>query len=181
MTEKEQDSPTGEQGGIDAVDAPTFRRALARFATGVTVITGRAAGGKRVGATVSAFASVSLEPPLVLFCLTNGSETLAAVRDSGRCLINVLAEHQEPVSRIFSARTIDWGEATFVESGGGPPRLAECLAHIEAQVEAVYPGGDHAIVVALVTGVSTIEGRPLVHHRSAYSRLIDIGPQSEEP
>ncbi len=180
LTEKDQPGPTGEHQEARPVDASSFRQALSRFATGVTVITGRAGDGKRVGVTVSAFCSLSLEPPLVLFCLTHGSETLAAVRETGRCLINVLAEHQEPVSRTFAAQSVDWGQADFREDPGGLPRLAECLAHIEGTVETVHQGGDHAIVVVLVTSVTTIEGRPLVHHRSAYSRLVDIGPQGEE-
>ncbi|MEO1250262.1 MAG: flavin reductase family protein, partial [Pseudomonadota bacterium] len=146
LTDKGQDGSIGEQEGASPVDAHSFRQGLSRFATGVTVITGRAADGKRVGVTVSAFCSLSLEPPLVLFCLTHESETLATVRKTGRCVINVLAEHQEPVSRAFSAQSVDWSQAEYSEGPGGLPRLAGCLAHIEGTVETIHDGGDHAIV-----------------------------------
>lgn len=169
-------------GGGDGqpVDGLSFRKALGRFPTGVTVVTSRNADRRNVGATISAFASVSLDPPLVLFCITHDSETLSAIQETGQCVINVLAEDQEPVSALFSAPKVDWSQAVLREVEGDLPHLDGCIAHVRGQLHAFFPGGDHTIVVLLVTDVITNDGRPLVHHRSAYSRLVDVGPQGEE-
>lgn len=154
------------------VDGDSFRRALGHFATGVTVVTGIDAKGGPIGSTVSAFSSVSLDPPLILFCLSNTSATLTGVTENPDCAINILAEDQEAVSRAFATRQVDWSGVASRHGENGVPLLAGCLATIEARVEAVYPGGDHSIVLAMVTGITIRDGKPLVHHQGAYSSLI---------
>ncbi|MEM8915204.1 MAG: flavin reductase family protein, partial [Pseudomonadota bacterium] len=87
--------------GVDEAD---FRSALGRFASGVTVVTSLVGNTSPIGATVTAFSSVSLDPPLVLFCLTSESATFTAIKETGKCAINILAEDQEHLSRAFSQR-----------------------------------------------------------------------------
>ena len=163
-----------------ALTGPSFRKTLGLFPTGVTVIAGIDPNGARFGATVSTFTSVSLDPPLILFCLTSGSETLAQLLQSGQCAINFLSEDQEDISQIFAERKIDWTKPKL-ENADGMPRLAGCLAYLEGDVHASYPGGDHEIVVIQIKKALVRGGRPLIHHRSAYSRLIDVWPEREEP
>ena len=168
--------PAGPAEPVVPVDSASFRRALGRFATGVTVVTGLDEAGAPIGATVSAFSSLSLDPPLILFCLVNESATLASVMATKSCAINILSESQERTSRLFAGRTVDWALVEHERAENGVPVLTGCLATIQTQVQATYPGGDHAIVVAMVTAISTTDGKPLVHHQGEYSSLVGIGP-----
>lgn len=156
------------------VDATGFRQALSQFASGVTVVTTLDAAGEPLGLTVSAFSSVSLEPPLVLVSVDLGSETHAGFRDSGVFGVSILAEGQDPVSRLFARP----GRAKFLEL---PMRVGErglwlvpdALAHIECEVRATHPAGDHILYVGEIVALAVRPGRPLVYHRGGYRRLAD--------
>lgn len=153
-----------------AVDAPAFRQALSQFASGVTVVTTQGPLGP-LGLTVTAFSSVSLDPPLVLVCIDRRSEAHAGF-ERGTFAVSLLAEGQEPVSRRFACG----GASKFAEGGllageSGLLLVADALAHLECRVTAAVPGGDHVIYVGLVERASAREGRPLVHHARGYRRL----------
>jgi flavin reductase (DIM6/NTAB) family NADH-FMN oxidoreductase RutF len=161
------------------IDPSDFRRALAQFASGVTAVTTRDGSGRPFGLTVTAFSSVSLEPPLVLVCVDRRSETHAGFRDSGTFGVSVLAEDQEEVSRRFA-----WsGPAKFetgelVAGSTGVPLVAGALAHLECRVVAAHPAGDHTIYVGEIVAMSTRTGRPLLYHQGRYRRL---GPGEGPP
>jgi flavin reductase (DIM6/NTAB) family NADH-FMN oxidoreductase RutF len=164
-----------------SVDAASFRRALGQFATGVTVVTTRDAGGHPLGLTVSAFCSVSLHPPLVLVCIDHRSETNAGMRESGHFAVNVLAEGQEDVSRRFAAP----GRAKLegfelVEGKDGVPLVPGALAHVECRVRSFHDEGDHAVWVGEVRALAARPGRPLVYHAGDYRRL-EGGPRAGKP
>jgi flavin reductase (DIM6/NTAB) family NADH-FMN oxidoreductase RutF len=153
-----------------AVDAPAFRQALSQFASGVTVVTTQGPDGP-LGLTVTAFSSLSLEPPLVLVCIDRRSETHAGF-ERGAFAVSLLAEGQEAISRRFAGG----GPAKFAEGGlaegeSGLLLVPDALAHLECRVTAVLPGGDHVIYVGLVERARAREGRPLVHHARGYRRL----------
>ena len=160
------------------IDSASFRRALGQFASGVTVVTTRDAAGHPLGLTVSAFCSVSLHPPLVLVCIDHRSETNAAMRESGRFAVNVLAEGQEEVSRRFAApgRAKVEGFA-FLEGPPGLPLVPGALAHVECRVRSFHDEGDHAVWVGEVRSLSAHPGRPLLYQAGAYRRL-EGGPRS---
>jgi flavin reductase (DIM6/NTAB) family NADH-FMN oxidoreductase RutF len=156
------------------VDASGFRQALAQFASGVTVVTTRDAGGEPLGLTVSAFSSVSLQPPLVLVSVDLGSEAHAGFRDSGVFGVSILAQGQDAVSRLFARP----GRAKFLElpMHVGPRGLwmvPDALAHIECEVRAVHPAGDHILYVGEIVSLAVRPGRPLVYQRGGYRRLAD--------
>jgi flavin reductase (DIM6/NTAB) family NADH-FMN oxidoreductase RutF len=157
-----------------AIDPDDFRRALAQFASGVTAVTTRDAGGRALGLTVTAFSSVSLEPPLVLVCVDRRSEANAGFRDSGAFGVSVLAEEQEEVSKQFA-----WGgpakfeKVETIEGGTGVPLVARALAHLECRIVAAHPAGDHTIYVGEIVAMSTRPGRPLVYWHGGYRRLPD--------
>jgi flavin reductase (DIM6/NTAB) family NADH-FMN oxidoreductase RutF len=156
------------------VDASGFRQALAQFASGVTVVTTRDAGGEPLGLTVSAFSSVSLQPPLVLVSVDVGSETHAGFRDSGAFGVSILAEGQDSVSRLFARP----GPAKFLEvpmqvSARGLWLVPDALAHIECEVRATHPAGDHVLYVGEIVSLAVRSGRPLVYQRGGYRRLAD--------
>jgi len=153
-----------------AVDAPAFRQALCQFASGVTVVTTQGPDGP-LGLTVTAFSSLSLDPPLVLVCIDRRSETHAGF-ERGAFAVSLLAEGQEAMSRRFACG----GPAKFAEGGlaageSGLLLVGDALAHLECRVTAVVPGGDHVIYVGLVERARAREGRPLVHHARGYRRL----------
>jgi flavin reductase (DIM6/NTAB) family NADH-FMN oxidoreductase RutF len=156
------------------VDAAGFRQALAQFPSGVTVVTTRAASGEALGLTVTSFCSVSLEPPLVLVSVEVGSQTNAGFRDSGVFGVSILAEGQDAVSRLFarpgSAKFLEWPMQIGTR---GVWLVPDALAHIECEVRAAHPAGDHVLYVGEVVSLAVRPGRPLVYHRGGYRRLAD--------
>jgi 3-hydroxy-9,10-secoandrosta-1,3,5(10)-triene-9,17-dione monooxygenase reductase component len=165
------DSP-GFARASKSTDEARFRQVLGHFATGVTVVT-CVSGGHPLGLSVNSFTSVSLEPPLVAFCVTRSSATWPRMRDAGAFCVNVLAEDQEDMSRTFAAR----GPDRFLGVGwwpapSGAPVLAGVLAWVDCTVEAEHPAGDHVIVVGRVAGMGlSREGRPLLFYRGGYGRF----------
>lgn len=154
-------------------DAARFRQVLGHFPTGVTVVTAHPADGDPVGLAIGSFCSVSLEPPLVLFCAGNTSTTWPRIRDAGNFCVNVLAEDQEDVCRAFAGRGTDrFAGLGWKPSHYGAPRIDGCLASIDCHVDTVHPGGDHDIVIGRVLDLAVHrEGGPLVFYRGGYGRF----------
>jgi flavin reductase (DIM6/NTAB) family NADH-FMN oxidoreductase RutF len=154
------------------VDPADFRRALGQFAAGVTVVTTRDAQGRSLGLTVTAFASVSLEPPLVLVCVDHRSEAHVGFRHAGLFGVSILAEGQEEVSRRFAVG----GAAKFTglelaTGTTGVPLIPGALAHLECRVQATHDAGDHRIYVGEVLAVDVKPGRPLLYRDRDYRKL----------
>ena len=155
-------------------DPRTLRDALGDFATGITVVTARAADGQPVGVTINSFASVSLEPPLVLWSLGLHSPALAVFESCSHYAINVLAADQEEFSQRFSQSQSDrFAGVAWNVGAGGTPILPGCCAWFECRNELRYPGGDHLILVGHVEGFQRIEKPPLIFHRGRYRTLAE--------
>lgn len=154
-----------------SIDAKAFRQALAQFATGVTVVATLDPEGQPRGLTVSSFCSVSLDPPLVLVCVDNRSETHAGFEASQVFGVSVLAEEQEDVSRRFATLGSDRSSFEFTRGASGAPLVPGALAHIECRLRAAHEGGDHRIYVGEVLALDSRPGRPLLYHASGYRRL----------
>lgn len=155
-----------------SVDSDEFRSLCGLWPTGVSIVTTRDGQGRSYGVTMNSVTSVSLEPPLLLICLRNESDTLTAMRESGMFCINLLASGQEDLSRRFAHRRPDKFKGTRTHDGRlGAPVLEGVLAALECRVEEVYPGGDHRIVVGeMVHGVRYNENAlPLVYFKGNYS------------
>lgn len=154
------------------VSAADFRRAMGQFATGVTVVTTLDGAGRPLGLTVSAFASVSLDPVLVLVCIDNRSETHDGFDASRLFGVSVLSEGQEDWSHRFAfGGSEKFAVAPLVHGATGVPLVPGALAHLECRVRSRLPGGDHTIYVGEVTHLQVSPGRPLLYHASAYRRL----------
>ena len=153
-------------------DAAKFRQVLGHFPTGVTVITG-IADDRPVGMAIGSFASLSLEPPQVLFCAGNHSSTWPRLRASGRFCVNVLAEDQEDVCRVFAGRSDDkFAGIGWRRSGLGLPILDGVLAYIDCELTNVVPSGDHEIAIGTVHDLDVVhEGGPLLFFRGGYGRF----------
>lgn len=150
-----------------------FRAALGRFASGVTVITTIGENNKPAGITVSAFASVSLEPPLVLACVDKRASLHDCLTEGQHFAVNILAEDQEHLSRLFASRDQDrFGQAAYRPGITGAPLLDGAVAALECRVVHAYPGGDHTIIVGEVESTSLADHKPLAYHRGGYTRLV---------
>jgi 4-nitrophenol 2-monooxygenase / 4-nitrocatechol 4-monooxygenase, reductase component len=156
-----------------------FRRVMSHFASGVTIITAWDAEQRPTGLTASSFTSVSLEPPLILVCVSQKAHSYPAIKAAGRFAVNILCIGQEAVSRRFATAPAASGHEKFVDLAYRPgavglPILDEALAALECTVVHAYPGGDHTIFVGQVEAVDVREdsGRePLLYFRGKYSRL----------
>jgi len=160
-----------------SVDAADFRRALGQFASGVTVVTTLGKDGGPLGLTVSSFCSVSLEPPLVLVCIDDRSETHDGFEASKVFGVSILAEGQEEWSNRFAfGGSEKFTGVDLLRGEEGVPLVPGALAHIECRIEATLPGGDHTIYVGQVLRLSVAPGRPLLYHASGYHCLRSARP-----
>ena len=146
--------------------APEFRSALGMFATGVTIVTACAADGRMVGLTANSFASVSLNPPLVLWSLAQAAASLSAFRDGSHYAINVLAAGQKELAERFSRRDADrWADVEYTSGIGQVPLLAGAAATFECFNRSRYEEGDHMIFVGEVERCTRQAGAsPLLFH-----------------
>lgn len=153
-----------------AVTGVEFRAALSRWASGVTIVTS-AAGGRVHGMTVSAFSSVSLDPPLVLVCADKTSDTLGVIEKSGVFAANVLSAEQQALSNRFASKKdehrrfegLDWHPGVT-----GSPILPGVLAALDCRVVATHDAGDHLIYVGSVESVEVSAGDPLLYFAGSY-------------
>jgi flavin reductase (DIM6/NTAB) family NADH-FMN oxidoreductase RutF len=147
----------------DAFDPAEFRRACSLFATGVAVVTTHA-GDTFAGMTINSFASVSLEPPLVLWCLKDKARSRSIFETAGRFAINILAAEQLSEAKHFAKNTLEAfeGGEPMIISPRGLPLLPGALAHLECETRHVYDGGDHRIMIGEVVALSAQPGSPLV-------------------
>jgi 3-hydroxy-9,10-secoandrosta-1,3,5(10)-triene-9,17-dione monooxygenase reductase component len=160
-----------------ALDGSRYREAIAHFATGVTVVTTRR-DGEPVGMTASAVASLSLDPILLLVCISNRLPTHEAIEQSRAFVVNVLGEGQGDLARHFATPAPDKFAAVPLREGPELPVLAKGIAHFVCDVHERFPGGDHSIFIGLVRECDFIPGRrPLLYYRSAFGALHD--PQAE--
>ncbi len=154
------------------VSKEDFRAALGRFVSGVTVITTLANDNQPAGITVSAFASVSLEPLLVLACIDRRASVHEYLYEGKHFAVNILAEDQEHLSRRFASKDQERFNGTgYSEGATGAPLLDGALAYLECRVVHAYPGGDHTIIVGEVESVRIAEHKPLAYYRGGYSQL----------
>ena len=155
-------------------DTRAFRNALGSFATGVTVITAMGADGVLAGLTVNSFASVSLDPPLVLWSLSLYSPSLAIFQNCSHYAINVLAQDQEALSNRFAATQTDrFADLEFTAGTAGAPLLPGCCAWFECRNEMRHAGGDHLIFVGLVERYGQDLRPPLLFQAGRYHTLAE--------
>lgn len=129
-------------------------------------------GGRPQGMTASSLASVSLHPPLVSVCIDHAADLHDAMLEAREFVVNVLESEQEALSRRFADRHDDRFDGVgYHRSPEGLVLLDGALAHIECEHYAVYPGGDHSIVIGRVIGGTTGGGRPLLYYRGGYAAL----------
>ena len=154
-------------------DARAFRHTVGNFATGVTVIAAEVDGSVR-GMTANAFSSLSLDPPLVLFCCGKSAHMSEAIRSASRFSVNVLSEAQQNISTYFAGGWKDAAPPPFqFLPWHGAHRLDGCIAALGCAVETILEGGDHWIVVGRVFALHRSDDAraPLLFFRGRYGTL----------
>lgn len=158
---------------INSIDPRDFRNAMGCFASAVTVVSTTTADERAVGLTVNSFNSVSLEPPLVLFCLGREASSFDDFLSSGRFAVNILRQGQDHISNGFAADGGRFFETMDSElSTLGNPLVPDALAMFDCEKEAVHEGGDHVILIGRVIELKQDpDGYPLVYYRGRYSNV----------
>ena len=155
------------------IDEEAFKKALRGWASGVTVVTSRS-GDKVHGMTVSAFSSVSADPPLVLVCANRSSTTHGIIEEGGLFTVNILASHQQDVSNVFASSKHEDSRLQRVgwtEGETGAPLIDQALASLECRVASAHREGSHTIYIGRVEAVHTSDAEPLVYYQGGYRSL----------
>jgi len=152
----------------------SIRDAFGQFATGITVVTTLDKNGKPVGLTANSFASVSLEPPLVSWCIDKSSKRFNEFADAEYFTISVLTANQEDVSNLFASRS--WDESVFndvnwFEGHHGVPQIPDVSARFHCKTAHLYEGGDHLIIIGAVEDYSSEPKAPLLFSQGEYRTL----------
>jgi flavin reductase (DIM6/NTAB) family NADH-FMN oxidoreductase RutF len=152
------------------IDESRFRQVLGHFPTGVTVVAAKSDDEPPVGLAVGSFFSISLDPPLVGFCPGKSSSSWPKIEATGHFCVNILAEDQEDVARVFAGKGEDKFESIgWKPAGTGSPVIRDVLAWIDCAIEDVHDAGDHYIVTGRVHELKVErEGHPLVFFRGGY-------------
>ena len=151
-----------------------FRAALSRFASGVTVVTTRSVAGERFGMTVSAFCSLSVEPPLILVCINKLAPSHNVFVERGAFVVNILGHGQRNVSEQLALPSGDkFVGLETADTEKGLPVVVGSLVSLECVLHSTYEGGDHSIMVGLVEDAVVHDEAPLVYFNGDYHRLAD--------
>ncbi|MEP6730404.1 MAG: flavin reductase family protein [bacterium] len=155
------------------IDPDSFRSVLGRFASGITVVTALDADRRDVGMTVSAFCSVSLNPPLVQACVDHAASMYDALRQAPAFCVNILASEQEALSRRFAAddSTHRFDGIGYSRGENGIVLLDDALAHIECRMHSMHEAGDHTLFIGEVEHATARDARPLLYYRGGYAQL----------
>jgi len=154
-----------------APDAATYRTVLGHFATGVVLVTA-VDGDEPVGMACNSFTSVSLEPPLVLFCAAKSSTTWPRIQAAGKWAANFLDDDGEEICRLFAQKGADrFARVAYAPGRTGAPILEDALAYVDCETLVEHDAGDHVIVVGRVIELGyQHEGKPLLFYRGGYGR-----------
>src|SRR3984957_13912126 len=166
-TYADQMDAVGASQGRDQVDATVFRDTLARVPTPVTVVTSHV-DRRPHGTTVSAFSSLSLEPPMILVSLDQRSDLLKIIQETGRFGVNVLAVGQQALATAFARKGDDKFADVAWYMDHGAPRLAGKGQWLVCRTEQLVTAGDHVIIIGLVEHADTHSFEPLLYRQRSY-------------
>jgi len=155
------------------IDPRDFRTALGTYATGVTIITAAGADGKPYGLTCNSFASVSLNPPLVLWSLVLYSSSLSVFQNASHFAVNVLGVSQQALSNKFAKSSEDkFVGVEWTPGVGNAPLLKDSVANFQCRAVNRYYGGDHVIFLGAVEAYAYNRNEPLLFARGGYGRFV---------
>lgn len=149
-----------------------YRNIAGHWLTGVSVVTARDASGAPAGATMNAISPLSLSPPMFLICLDSGSDTLAAIEQSGSFCINLLGSDCSSICAAFAKKGAGkFEQAAFRDGVLGAPVLTDAIAYVECRLDTIHVAGDHKILVGLAVDGHVRGGEPLAYFKGALKHL----------
>ncbi|HEX3770546.1 MAG TPA: flavin reductase family protein [Polyangiaceae bacterium] len=157
----------------DSISTAEFRAALSQFATGVTIVTADGPGG-RVGFTATGFTSLSLDPPLVLVCVSKSASAYEGVVGADHFAVSILTEAQRAIAELFARHGADRFEETKVREGTRVPAplIEDALVHLECVKHGEHHEGDHTILIGRVVAASVGSGPPLLHFARRFGAFV---------
>ena len=175
MTAQPTDAPD-----LPAIAAGDFKAVLGCFPTGVTVVTTVDRSGDRIAVTVNSFTSLSLDPPLVLFCMDLRSARLASFQQAGQFAVSILADDQAEIAQRFSCPDCRWDGVRSTTWETGSPILIDGVAAIDCRLEDLHEGGDHVIIVGRVLRLGRLRDRPpLAYMAGRYGDFLERSAATE--
>ena len=163
----------GAEGAAVVFDKQDFRTALGSFATGVTIVTATAPDGRVAGVTCNSFASVSLDPPLVLWSLLLQSSSIGVFDAASHFAVNVLSAEQRVLAMKFARSSEDkFNGVELLPGFEGAPLIAGCKAHFQCRKADRYYGGDHAIFLGEVERYHYSTAEPLLFSSGRFRTLM---------
>ncbi|MCK1358947.1 flavin reductase family protein [Bradyrhizobium sp. 199] len=164
------------------IDPRDFRNALGTYATGVTIITAAAPDGKPYGLTCNSFASVSLNPPLVLWSLVVYSSSLTIFQNASHFTVNVLGASQQGLANKFAKSSDDkFTGVDWTPGLGGAPVLAKSVSNFQCRSVNRYYGGDHVIFLGAVEAYTYNTQEPLLFAQGAFGRFLADDARKKTP
>ena len=157
----------------DGLNGRTYRDALGKFATGVTIVTCDSPVGP-LGMTANSFASVSLDPPLVLWSPARASKRCAAFEAAEHFAIHVLSDDQQDHCQIFAREGGNFKDLDWSLSDQNVPLIEGCMARFQCVRHAIHDGGDHSIIVGRVVAASVQNGNPLVFSKGTFGHFAKM-------
>ena len=159
-----------------------FRQILGSYGTGVAVITLENGKGSDVGVTINSFASVSLDPPLILFSMANSSNSTAFFEQSKKFIVNIMALDQEKIAMNFARpSSAIWNDIHISRGSNGCAKLSGSLAFVECSGESIFPGGDHKILIGRVEQIDVgASAEPLLFYRGSFGTHMKNSGLNEE-
>ncbi|MGJ9457846.1 flavin reductase family protein [Oceanobacillus sp. CF4.6] len=156
------------------MDSRVFRNLVGNFGTGVTIITTKNNEGKPIGFTANSFASLSLDPQLILFSIDKGSSNYEEFMNAECFSINILAEDQIDLCKQFATKGIErFAGVGYYECATGCPILPDTLAYIDCKITELVDGGDHTIIIGeVMSGNVNSSKQPLIFFQGQYKSLV---------
>lgn len=173
-----------KRGAIDSVPPDQMRDALRRFASGVTVVTAER-DGEQFGITVTAFASISLVPPVVMVSINNESPLGGAIVESEHFAVHILSEAQQPLAERFARQAPaleKYSDVPFIYAASGAPILSDTLASLDCILEQTIAIGSHTVMFGRVVHATSADGDvggPLVYYDRDYRRIVGPTERAE--
>lgn len=158
----------------DQRSAQLFKDAMATFPSGVTIVTTTDAEGRWWGFTATSFCSVSMDPPLVLVCLSRNAQCYAAFEQAERWVVHVVDPGDTDLALRFATRGADkFADTGFTADGRGLPVLDRACVTLDCRVHARHPGGDHTILIGEVEHTTLRPGTPAVYYKRGFRNLTE--------
>ena len=151
-----------------------FKKAMARFPSGVVIVTTITANGTKHGFTASAFTSLSLDPPLILVCLANSADCFDPFVTGDKFAVNIIGHQQHELAFKFATKGVDKFDGDEFEDGdSGLPIISNCIFSLECKTKNTYPGGDHEILIGEVQYANVNEGVPSIWYEGKFRNMSD--------